>query len=112
MSQSSLKILILGKDPQVGQEGATQLSAQGVDAASLAITDTRESDVAIANIAGSKKWDGLVLSKAVQDDNVWFERVLQVVKKSNPNIKLIQYKDRSDVPSAIERQFNVKLPLA
>jgi len=54
MSQSSLKILIFGVDVKVADSVSARLRAQSIDADSLAISNTPESDTAIASIVNSK----------------------------------------------------------
>jgi UDP-N-acetyl-D-mannosaminuronic acid transferase (WecB/TagA/CpsF family) len=111
MSQSSLKILILGVDVKITDSATAQLRAQGIDADSLAISNTPESDAAIARIVDSKNWNGLIVGHGVRQNHEWFERVMRIINNTKPNIALIQTKDRNDVENAIEHHFNIKLPL-
>jgi hypothetical protein len=109
MSRSSLKILIFGVDVKSTDSIRNQLRAQGIDADSLTISNTRTSDTAIRRIVDSKNWDGLIVDNSVRQDDEWFERVMNIVNNSKSKISLIQSKGPNDVQNAIERHFNVKL---
>src|SRR4051812_34751543 len=111
MSQSSINILIFGIDAKVANSASVRLRAQGIDADSLAISNTPESDTEIARIVNSEHWDGLIVGHGVRQDQKWFERVMRIVNDTKPNISLIESKGPNDVENAIERHFKVKLPL-
>jgi hypothetical protein len=74
MSRSSLKILIFGVDVKSTDSIRNQLRAQGIDADSLTISNTRTSDTAIRRIVDSKNWDGLIVDNSVRQDDEWFEQ--------------------------------------
>jgi hypothetical protein len=59
----------------------------------------------------SKNWDGLIVGHGVRKDQDSFERVMRIVNNTKPNIAEIQSNEPNDVKNAIERHFNVKLPL-
>jgi hypothetical protein len=111
MSQPRLSILALGHAPNIVHSVNNRLLAQGIDATSLVITNTASSDAEIARVASSKNFSGLMVGHFVQSDPGWFQRVLQVIHSANPNIQLIHQQGPHDAERAIERHFNVRLPL-
>jgi len=111
MSQPRLSILALGLSPNTVQSVNNRLLAQGIDATSLVVTNTASSDAQIARVASSKNFSGLLVGYGVRGDPEWFRRVLQVIHSANPNIQLIHHEGPSDAERAIERHFNVQLPL-
>jgi ketosteroid isomerase-like protein len=111
MSQPPLSILALGITPQLVYSVNNRLRAQGVDATSLVITNTFSSDAEIARVASSKNWSGLMVGYGVRNDRQWFKRVIQIIHDANPNIPLIDHHGPNDAENAIERHFNVRLPI-
>ena len=111
MSQTSLSILAFGISPNLVDAVNDRLLAQGIDAKSLAISNTASSDAEISRIASSKNWSGMLVGYGVRHDQQWFERVLRIVQQANPKIPLIDHRGPSDAEKAIERHFHVKLPL-
>lgn len=111
MSQPPLSILAFGMSPNLVQAVNNRLLAQGIDATSLAISNTASSDADIYRIASSKNWSGMLVGYGIRHEQEWFERVLQIVHKANPKIPLIHHRGPSDAESAIERHFHVRLPL-
>lgn len=111
MSQSSLKILVLGSNAQVADSAAVQLRGLGVESEFLAITNSPESDAEIARIIKSKDWDGITVGKFLQLHPEWLERVKGVVHKLNSKIVFILPVDRDDLENAVEQQFKIKLPI-
>ena len=111
MSQLSLSILAFGLTPSLVQAVNKRLLAQGIDATSLAISNTASSDAEISRIASSKNWSGMLIGYGIRHDQEWFERVLEIVHKANPKIPLINHHGPSDAENAIERHFHVRLPL-
>jgi hypothetical protein len=111
MSQSSLSILTFGVDPKTAQSVSDRLRNKGVDAESLAVSNTPESDAEIARIVSSKNWNGFMVGNAVRQNTEWFERVKQIISNINPNIPLVYNNGPNDVENAIERHFNIQLPL-
>jgi hypothetical protein len=111
MSQPPLSILALGITPDIVYSVNNRLRAQGVDATSLVITNKSSSDAEIARVASSKNWNGLMVGYGIRNDAEWFKRVIQIIHYANPNIPLIDHRGPSDAENAIERHFNVRLPL-
>ena len=111
MSQPPLSILAFGIDSHLVSTVNNRLRAQGIDAESLAISNTPSSDAEIAQIVRSKNWNGFFVGYGVRHDRQWFERVKRIVHDANPNIPLIHHEGPSDAERAIERHFNVRLPL-
>jgi hypothetical protein len=111
MSQPPLSILALGITPQIVYSVNDRLLAQGIDAKSLVITNTSSSDAEIARVASSKNWSGFMVGYGVRSDREWFERVVQIIHHANPNISLIHHHGPNDAENAIERHFNVRLPI-
>jgi hypothetical protein len=69
MSQSSLKMLIFGIDVKVADRLVLDFVLKGIDADSLAVSNTPESDIAIGNIVDSKDWDRLIVGNGVRQDH-------------------------------------------
>ncbi len=111
MSQPPLSILALGITPNIVYSVNNRLLAQGVDATSLVIANTSSSDAEIARVAKSKNWSGFMVGYGIRNDREWFKRVVQIIHYANPNIPLINHQGPSDAENAIERHFNVRLPL-
>lgn len=111
MSQPSLSILTLGITTSIAQSVNSRLLALGIDATSLVLANTPSSDAELARVVSSKTWSGVIVGYGVQRDPIWFEHVMQVIRQANPNVPLIHHDGPGDVESAIERHFNVKLPL-
>ncbi len=111
MNQSSLSILIFGVEAKLAQSVSDRLRGKGIDADSLGVSNTPESDAEIARIVSSKNWNGLIVGNAVRENPEWFERVKQIVNNVNPNIPVVYNNGPNDVENAIERHFNVQLPL-
>ncbi|UJR11275.1 hypothetical protein I4U23_015457 [Adineta vaga] len=88
-----------------------RLVVQGIDVGTLAVTNEPSCDNEIARIASSKDWNGVIVGYGVRNDTDWFERVLQIIHSANPNISLIDHKNPDDVENAIERHYNIRLPL-
>ena len=109
MSQTSLSIVIFGIDKNLLQQGSDRLCAKGINAESYVVSNTPSSDAEIASIISCKKWDGLIIGRGVQKDLTWYERILEIVKKANPNVAVIDRQDSDDFKSAVERQFNIQL---
>jgi UDP-N-acetyl-D-mannosaminuronic acid transferase (WecB/TagA/CpsF family) len=111
MSQSSaLSILVFGLDPKTAQSVNDRLHARGVDSDAVAVSDTPESDAEIVRLVSSKNWNGLIVGYGVRKQNKWFERVMQIVTSTNPNVPLIHTEGPTDAENAIERHFNIQLP--
>ena len=107
----TLSVLVFGIDSTVTDKVSARLQSQGVDARSLAISNTPESDAEIQRVAGEKNWSGLIVGHGVRQDQEWFERVMKIVNEVNSNISTVNTKGPDDVENAIERHFDVKLPL-
>ena len=110
MSQPPLSILILGLTPSILNSINNRLLARGVDATSLAVTNSSSSDAEIIRIASSKNWSGLMIGYGVRNNHEWFERLMQIIQNANPNIPLIHHEGPNDAENAIERHFNIQLP--
>ncbi|UJR14295.1 hypothetical protein I4U23_001285 [Adineta vaga] len=104
---TSLNILIFGVDNQVTDGVSNRLRSQGIQAESLVISNTQESDTEIERILRSKDWNGLIVGHGVRQDQEWFERIMNIVNTTNPNVSIINTKGPDDVENAIERYFNV-----
>ena len=102
---------MLGLSPSIVHSVNDRVRAQGVDSKSIAISNTSTCDAEISRIVRSKNWNGLFIGYGVRQDQKWYERVLKIVHEANPNLPLIQHNGPSDVENAIERHFNVRLPL-
>jgi hypothetical protein len=111
MSQPPLSILALGITPAIVHSVNNRLLAQGIDATSLVVTNTPSSDAEIARVASSKNWSGLMVGYGIRGDREWFKRIIQIIHSANPNIPLIHHEGPGDAENAIERHFNVRLPL-
>ncbi|CAF0928295.1 unnamed protein product [Adineta steineri] len=109
--QHSLSILVLGLTPSILDSIDNRLIARGIDAKSLAVTNTSSADAEIARVASSKNWNGVIVGYGVRNDSEWFERLMQIIHNANPNIVLIHHNGPDDVENAIERHFNIQLPL-
>ncbi len=111
MSQPPLSILALGITPAIVHSVNNRLLAQGIDATSLVVTNTPSSDAEITRVASSKNWSGLMVGYGIRGDREWFKRIIQIIHHANPNIPLIDHQGPGDAENAIERHFNVRLPL-
>ena len=109
MSQTSLSIVTFGIDQSLLQQVSDRLRSKGINAESHLIANTPSSDAEITSVISSKKWDGLIIGLGIQKDTAWHDRVVEIVKKANSNIAVIDYKGSDDLESAIERQFKIKL---
>jgi hypothetical protein len=111
MNQTPLSIVTFGVDQNTARQVKDRLCTRGINAESYVVSNTPTSDTEIANILTSKKWDGFIIGLGVQKDLQWFERVLEVVKKANPNVPLIHHQGPNDLENVIERHFKIRLPL-
>jgi hypothetical protein len=111
MSQSPLSILGLGLTPSLVNSVNNRLCARGIDATSLVVTNSSASDAEVARVASSKNWSGLFVGYGVRHDREWFERLMQIIHNANPSIPLIDHRGPDDAENAIERHFNIRLPL-
>jgi hypothetical protein len=109
MNQTPLSIVTFGVDQNTARRVSDRLCARGINAESYVISNTATSDAEIANILTSKKWDGLIIGLGVQKDRPWFERIVEVVNKANPNLPLIHHQGPNDLEDAIKRHFKIQL---
>jgi hypothetical protein len=110
MNQTPLSIVTFGVDQNTARRVKDRLCARGINAESYVVSNTPTSDAEIANIVTSKNWDGLIIGFGVQKDRPWYERILEVIKKANPNLPLIHHQGPDDLENAIERHFKIQLP--
>ena len=111
MSQPSLSILLLGMSPYLVHTVTNRLRAQGIDVGSIVVTNSLSSDAEVARLVSSKNWNGFIIGKGVESYREWYQRLLQIIHNINPNIPMIHSRGPDDGENAIERQFNVRLPL-
>ena len=112
MSRPPLSIVIFGMDPNTAHRVSSRLCARGINAESCVVSNTFTSDTEIASVLNSKNWDGIVIGLGVQKRLEWYERVVKIIKNTDPNVPLIQHEGPSDLENAIERHFKIQLPLA
>ena len=111
-SRTSLSLLSFGCSPTIARAFQERMRNQGVDATSLAISNTPEGDAEIVRGITSRDWSCWMVGLGLMQDRVWFERVMTIVKTANPHVPMLDIHGPGDVENAIVRQLGVKLPLA
>jgi hypothetical protein len=111
MNHSPLNILIFGVEVKLAQSVSQRLRGKGIDTDSLGVSNTPERDAGIARTVSSKNWSDLIVGNGVRENSEWFERVKKIVNNVNSTISVVYNNGPNDVENAIERHFNVQLPL-
>ncbi|CAF1381161.1 unnamed protein product [Didymodactylos carnosus] len=89
-----------------------ELRLKGIDAKGIVVINSSDGDKEIAQVVKEKNWDGLLIGGGVRSNPEWLDRIVKIVNDSNPNVKIIDHNGPKDVENAIERHFNIKLPLS
>jgi hypothetical protein len=111
-SRVPLSLLSFGCSSTIARAFQDRMRNQGVDATCVTISNTPASDVEIARMITSQNWSCWMAGLGLMQDRAWFERVMQIVKSTNPHVPMLDIRGPGDAENAILRQFGVRLPLA
>jgi hypothetical protein len=81
-----LSLLSFGCSPTIARAFEDRMCSQDVDATALVIENKPVGDAEIARSITSRNWSCWMVGPGLMQDRVWFERVIKIVKNTNPNI--------------------------
>ena len=103
-------ILHMGCTPSIVYPLNERLLELGLEGSvGLVVADNEKTYRQLSELVRSEHFDGFFVGYGVRGNRAWFEKVLATVAEADPNLPLLDHKGPSDLISAIERQFNVKI---
>jgi hypothetical protein len=80
---------------------------QGVDASYFTVSNTSDGNAEVARAVSSRNWSCWIVGLGLTQDRAWFERLIQIVKNTNPHVPLLDIRGPGDVENAILRHLLV-----
>lgn len=111
-SSTPLSLLCFACSPYMANAFADRMRRQGVDVTAKAILDSEEGDAEVIRSISSKNWNCWMIGHGLMHNRTQSQRISDIVKRTNPDIPILDYQSQSDVENAILRQFGIRLPLA